>query len=278
MLKLGDFNTLRVTRFIDYGAMLEAGDVGEILMPKSYVSPELKVGDDVRVFVYLDQEERLVATTETPLARVGDFAYLRVNWVNRYGAFLHWGLMKDLFCPFREQRKTMEVGKSYIVHIYIDRETGRLVASAKVDKFLQPAEPHLYPRAKAADLLIWQKSPLGFKVIVDNRHSGMLYDRDLLLSLHTGDRIEGSVIQCRPDGKLDVAAGSIGKARFRDFADVLLQELRNAGGTLPFCDKSNAAAIAERFAVSKKTFKRAVGTLYKAQKIELHEGSITLKA
>ena len=278
MIKLGTLNTLKITRFTDHGAYLDAGDMGEILLPKAYVLPEMRPEQEVEVFVYLDQEERLVATTEKALAAVGDFAFLRVAWVNNYGAFLHWGLMKDLFVPFSEQKMRMEQDRSYIVFIYIDEETHRIVASAKIEKFLTPASSADYYRGKEVSRLVQQKTPMGFKVIVDNRHAGMIYDNQIIREPRTGDRLQGTVLTVRPDGKLDIALGSIGKSRFRDFADDLLEVLRlSPDGFLPFTDKSDADAIAETFGVSKKTFKRAIGTLYKARKISLEEKGIRLR-
>jgi len=276
MLKLGDYNTLRITRFTDHGAYLDAGEMGEILLPKAYVRREMRPNDEVTVFVYLDQQERLVGTFETPLARVGQFACLKVAWVNEFGAFLDWGLMKDLFVPFREQKKQMEVGRSYIIYVYIDEETCRIAATAKVEKFLQPATADRYYRGKQVELLVQQKTPLGFKVIVDNACPGMIYDDQILIPPHTGDRLTGSVVTVRPDGKLDVALGLIGKSRFRDFADTLLEKLEAAGGRLPYTDSTPAEVIADRLGVSKKTFKRAVGNLYRAHRIRLDDEGIEL--
>ena len=276
MIKLGDWNELRVTRFSDHGAYLDGGSVGEILMPNAYVERGVRVNDTVTVFVYLDQEERLVGTTEEPLARVGDFAFLRVAWVNEYGAFLHWGLMKDLFVPFREQKKRMEIDHSYIVYIYIDDETHRIVATAKVEKWLKEAPTKDYFRGKEVEMLVQQKTDLGFKVIVDNAYRGLIYNDQIFEEPHTGDRLTGCVFNVRPDGKLDVSMQRIGKSRFRDFAEILMEELEKAGGVLPFTDKSSSEEIAERFGVSKKTFKRAVGNLYKSRKIVLGDREIKM--
>ncbi len=276
MIDLGRWNELEITRFTDHGAYLDAGDVGEILMPKAYVERQMKPGDRVNVFVYLDGEERLVGTTETPLACVGEFAFLEVSWTNKYGAFLDWGLMKDLFVPFREQKKDMEIGDCHIVYIYIDEETHRIAASAKVEKWLIPASTHDYYRGKEVNLLVQQRTPLGFKVIVDNAHSGLIYDDQIYESIRTGDRMKGYIVDVRPDGKLDVSIQRIGKGRFRDFAETLYEELQQAGGTLPYSDRSSSEEIARRFGVSKKTFKRAVGTLYREKKIRLSENDITL--
>lgn len=279
MLQIGRFNTLTLTRFTDHGAYVDGGDVGEILVPKAYVRPEWRPGDTQRLFVYLDQSERLVVTAESPLAQVGDFACLEVAWVNEHGAFLSWGVMKDLFVPFREQRRTMEVGEHHVVYVYIDEATGRLAATAKVDRYLRPAPSRDYHRGRTVQLLAWQRSPLGMKVIVDNAYAGLIYAGEAYDRLpRRGEVLEGTVVQLRPDGRLDISLQRIGKGRFRDFADVLLDSLREAGGFLPFTDRSEPEVIAERFEVSKKTFKRAVGTLYKQHLITLSDEGIRLAA
>lgn len=276
MINIGQFNTLTITRFTDHGAYVDGGEVGEILVPKAYVTKSMRPGDTLELFVYLDQSERLVATTEQPLATVGDFAYLEVAWVNEYGAFLNWGVMKDLFVPFRQQKRTMEVGESYIVFVDIDEETGRLMATAKIDKHLRPAREHYYHRGEEVDLLVWQRTELGLKVIVDNCHAGLVYNDQLFApEPKTGDRLRGTVVNVRPDGRIDVSLQRLGKSRFRDFAEVLYEELKAAPeGFLPFTDKSSSDDISARFGVSKKTFKRAVGTLYREKKIVLEEGGI----
>ena len=186
--------------------------------------------------------------------------------------------MKDLFVPFRQQKRTMEVGESYIVFVDIDDETGRLMATAKVDKHLRPAREHFYHRGEEVDLLVWQRTELGLKVIVDNRHAGLIYN-DQLFSPEpkTGDRLRGAVVNVRPDGRLDISLQRLGKSRFRDFAEVLLEELQSSPeGFLPFTDKSSSEAISARFSVSKKTFKRAVGTLYRAHQIVLSDTGLHL--
>ena len=276
MINIGQFNTLTITRFTDHGAYVDGGEVGEILVPKAYVTKSMRPGDTLDLFVYLDQSERLVATTEHPLATVGDFAYLEVAWVNEHGAFLNWGVMKDLFVPFRQQKRTMEVGESYIVFVDIDEETGRLMATAKIDKYLYPAREHYYHRGEEVDLLVWQRTELGLKVIVDNRHAGLVYNDQLFApEPKTGDRLRGTVVNVRPDGRIDVSLQRLGKSRFRDFAEVLYEELQaESEGFLPFTDKSSSDDISARFGVSKKTFKRAVGTLYREKKIVLEEGGI----
>ena len=237
----------------------------------------MRPGTEVEVIVYLDQQDRLVATTEQALAVVGDFAHLRVAWVNEYGAFLDWGLMKDLFVPFREQKLRMVKDHSYTVHVHVDPETARIVASAKVERYIQPASINDYHKGEEVDMLIWQKTDLGFKVIVNNQHQGQIYDNQIYEKLHSGMRVRGTVVSVRPDGKLDLSVQKIGKGRFRDFAEELLDALETAPqGFLPFTDKTPAEEIAERFGVSKKTFKKALGTLYRERKVELLSDGIQL--
>lgn len=277
-IRLGNYNTLRITRFTDHGAYLDGGEVGEILMPKAYVRREMRPGDEVEVFVYLDQSERLVGTLETPRARVGDFAFLPVAWVNEYGAFLDWGLMKDLFVPFREQKMQMQQGRSYLVYVYVDEESQRIVASAKVERYLVPATSGAYHRGQEVEVVVQQKTPLGFKVIVDNRCAGMIYDDQIFdTEPHAGDVLGATVVTVRPDGRLDLSLQKIGKGRFRDFAPRLLEELRRAGGFLPLTDKSDPEVIRMRFGVSKKTFKQAVGTLYKEQLVSITDEGLRLR-
>lgn len=231
MIQLGRFNTLTIVRFTDHGAYVDGGEVGEILVPKAYVRPEMRPGDVLDLFVYLDQQERLVATTEQPLAQAGEFAYLNVAWVNEHGAFLHWGVMKDLFVPFREQKRTMEQDRSYIVYIYVDEETQRLAATAKINRYIREASPHEYHRGQEVDLLVWQRTELGLKVIVDNAYSGLIYNDGLYgEEPRTGDRIRGTIVEVRPDGRLDISLQRLGKGRFRDFAETLFDELQQAGG------------------------------------------------
>ena len=277
MISLGNYNTLRITRFTQHGAYLDGGNVGEILMPQKYLNPRMRIGDKVEVFVYLDQGERLVGTLETPLARVGDFAFLRVAWVNEFGAFLDWGLMKDLFVPFREQKMPMQQGRSYLVHIHIDPETQRIVASAKVERYLQRATTGRYHRGQEVEIVIQQKTPLGFKCIADNRCPGQLYDNQIFdVQPQAGDVFTATIVNVRPDGKLDLSLQRIGKGRFRDFAEQLREALQQAGGSLPVSDHSSPEELQQRFGVSKKTFKRAVGTLYKNGELLISPDKITL--
>jgi predicted RNA-binding protein (virulence factor B family) len=281
-VKIGDFNRLKVKELARregygpiFGVYLEGGREGDILMPQKYVPEGVKPGDEIDCFVYLDQEERLVATTEKPLAKVGDFAWLKCSWVNEYGAFLDWGITKNLFCPFREQKKRMEVGNSYIVHIHVDEESYRLMASAKVEHYLSHDTPS-YKTNDEVDLLIWQKTDLGFKVIVDNKFGGLVYQDQIFQYIHSGDRLKGYVAQVRADGKLDITLQPTGRRETEDFAQTLLQWLKDNGGECPLGDKSDAEDIKRMFQVSKKTFKRAVGALYKQHLIVLEGNGFRL--
>ena len=272
---LGDYNRLPILREVDFGLYLDGGRAGEILLPKRYVPAHYEMGEELEVFVYLDNEERPVATTERPLAKVGDFAWLEVSWVNKYGAFLNWGLMKDVFCPFHEQKMRMEVGRSYIVHIHIDEESYRIVASAKVDKYLDDSFPP-YRRGDEVDALIWQKTELGFKVIIDNRFGGLVYDNQVFKRVHSGDRMRAYIDQVRDDGKIDVSLQPLGYIQTKDFAETLLRYLEDHGGHCELGDKSDADDIKERFQVSKKTYKKAIGDLYRRRLITIADDGIRL--
>ena len=274
-IRLGDYNLMQVVKEVDFGMYLDGGVEGEILLPTRYVPDGLKVGDAILVFVYLDQDERPVATTLQPLAKVGDFACLEVAWVNEYGAFLNWGLMKDLFCPFREQKKRMEIGQKYIVHVGIDEDSYRMVASAKVEHFLSREMPQ-YRHGNEVDLLVWQKTELGFKVIIDNLFAGLVYEDQVFRPLATGDRLKGYVDRVRPDGKIDVTIQPTGRRNTEEFSEVLLEYLKNNNGHCDLGDKSPAELISDRFKVSKKTFKKAVGDLYKRRLIQIKEDGLEL--
>lgn len=304
-IKIGDYNTLTMTRLAErpnphafggketFGIFLDGGAEGEILMPAKYVPEGVREGDKVTCFIYLDQDERLIATTEQPLAKVGDFAYLKCTWVNEYGAFLDWGLMKNVFCPFHEQKRHMEIGEHYIVYIYVDEESYRIAASAKVDKFMTPASTEDFPSVsqpnkdgnsrgvesgRALPILVWQKTDLGFKVIVDNKYSGLVYKDQIFQPLHTGDRLNGYLLNLRPDGKLDISLQLTGRRQTMDFSKTLLQWLRDHDGYCPLNDNSTPEDIKQMFQVSKKVFKRAVGDLYKKRLVTLSDNGLTLVA
>ena len=274
-ITLGAYNLLKVVKKVDFGMYLDGGVEGEILLPTRYVPEGCKIGDELNVFLYLDQDEKIIATTLEPLAKVGDFACLEVAWVNEYGAFLNWGLMKDLFCPFREQKMRMQKGERYIVYVKLDEESYRIMATAKVDKYLNQDKP-AYKHGDEVDLLVQQKTELGFKVIIDNAYGGLIYDNQVFRPLHTGDRLKGYIDRVRPDGKIDVTIQPTGRRQTEEFADVWLGYLQDNGGHCSVGDKSPAELIADRFKVSKKTFKKAIGDLYRKRLITISDEGIDL--
>ena len=277
-LQIGRTCQLKVNRQVEFGFYLDGGEqYGEVLLPNGEIRPDIDVhiGEPLEVFLYLDTQERIVATTHMPLAQVGDFAYLEVAWVNNFGAFLHWGPLKDLFVPFREQKMKMMKGHSYIVHVHLDPETYRIMASAKVEHFLSQDFPP-YRTGDQVELLILQKTDLGLKAIVDGRYGGLLYDTQMFRTLRTGDRVKGYISQVRPDGKLDLSLQCPGQRGVEDFSAQLLRHLQMNGGQTPLGDKSPAEEIYALFGVSKKVFKKAVGDLYRQRLIEISDTGIRL--
>ena len=272
---LGKYNQLEVVKTVDFGVYLNGGDDGEILLPTRYVPEGCKPGDMVNVFIYLDNEERLIATTLQPKVQVGEFACLEVAWVNEYGAFLDWGLMKDLFVPFREQKQKMLKGHRYVVHAHVDEDSYRIMASAKVERYLSKEIPS-YQVGDEVEVMAWQRTDLGYKVIVENRFSGLVYQKEIFQQLEPGMRLTAYVRQVREDGKIDLTLQKDGKQKVDDFSGVLLDYIKEQGGYTPLNDKSAAEEIYEVFGVSKKTFKKAVGDLYKRRLVLLVEGGIRL--
>lgn len=276
MLQLGKRNDMVVARKVDFGVYLDGGDIGDVLLPKRYVPEGCEVGDTVSVFLYLDNDERLVATTKKSLVEVNHFAFLEVKWINEHGAFLDWGLMKDLFCPFREQKMKMQVGRKYVVYAYIDAVTYRIVASAKVEKFLSDEEPP-YSNGDEVEILVQQKTDLGFKAIIDDKFGGMIFDNDVFKEIRTGDRMKAYIKQIRPDGKIDLSLQPSGRENVVGFAGRLLRTLiETESGFLPYHDKTSPDEIYAAFGVSKKTFKKAVGDLYKHFFITIESNGIAL--
>lgn len=277
MLHPGRYNTLRVVKEVEFGIYLDGGEHGEILMPLKYVPQDTAIDDEIEAFVYYDSEDRLIATTEEPYIMVGEFAFLETKSVNRVGAFLDWGITaKDLLVPFAEQRAPMREGGVYLVYAYIDKASGRIAASAKVDKFLDN-EPPAYHINQPVDLLVVQETELGYKVIVDNKHWGMLYRNEIFSPVEPGDYLTGYVRKVRDDDKLDIALQPAGyKKNVDDLSLKIVDALTAAGGFLPYGDKSDAAVIAEQFGCSKKNFKKTIGALYKAHRIVILPEGIKL--
>ena len=258
---LGDYNNLEIVKRVSFGLYLDGDEDGEILLPAKYVPDGYDIGDIIKVFVYLDNEERLVATTEEPLAKVGDFALLRVAWTNDYGAFLDWGLLKDLFVPFSEQEGKMVKGNSYLVYVTIDRKSYRIYASARLDKYLSRTKPP-YETDEEVDIIVWRRTDLGWKVIVNGNHSGLVFANEVFRDLKTGDRLKGYVKRVRTDGKIDIVLQRHGVAGDDDSSMRLLSAIEAQRGFLPLNDNSSPDEIYSMLGMSKKAFKRAAGKLY----------------
>ncbi len=274
-LRIGQYNELRMVKNVDFGVYLDGGESGEILLPNAYVPDPCRVGDMVKVFIYKDSEDRLIATTQTPYAKVGDFACLEVVSLNHVGAFLNWGLLKDLFVPFREQKAQMQVGQKYVVYVYLDEQTDRIVASAKIEKFIDKSMPP-YDNGEKVKVLICQPTDLGFKAIIDNRYMGMLYKNELHQELSIGMQLDAYIKTVRDDDKIDLLLYKGGQHNYKDgsTAQLILEKLDQAGGFLEVTDKSPAEVIYKLFGISKKSYKMGVGELYKKRIIALEENGI----
>ncbi|KGJ91272.1 S1 RNA-binding domain-containing protein [Colwellia psychrerythraea] len=272
---IGKFNQLTIVAMTDQGAYVDGGDLGEILLPKRYLPENCQVGLSIKVFLYADSADRLVATTTTPLAQVGEFVSLKVIQVNKMGAFLDWGLPKDLLVPYNQQHTAMEVGKYYLVRVFLDQTTDRIAASSKLDKFIDiwPAE---YQQGDKVNLIIGGKTDLGFKAIVNDLHWGLLYDNEIFQHLRVGKKIPAYIKQVREDGRLDLILSRGSKNKVNDFADKLLAHIADRGGISPLNDKSSPELIQRTLGVSKKTFKATVGNLLKKGKIAIVKEGIKL--
>nr|WP_164834036.1 S1-like domain-containing RNA-binding protein [Salinivibrio socompensis] len=274
MIKLGQFNTLTVVKQVDFGVFLDGDDFGNILLPKRYVPQNTQLGDDLDVFIYFDSEDDIIATTEMPYAQVGEFASLRCVGVNSVGAFVDWGLSKDLLVPFSEQRTRMEEGKPYVVRIYTDKASGRIVASRKFNKFISDAQPKVEKGDKVT-VLITDNTDLGYKCVVDNQHWGLIYRAEAFGKLFIGKKLSAYVKHVRDDGKMDLSLQKPGKARVDELGDKILQTLEKKDGFLPLNDKSSPDAIFALFRTSKATFKKTLGGLYKQRKSGLNTMEFT---
>ena len=277
MVNIGKYNTLKVLKEVDFGVYLDGESEGEILMPIRYVPKNCQPGDMVDVFLYLDSEDRPIATTENPYAQVGEFAMLRVKSVNKIGTFLDWGIMKDLLVPFREQKVTMIEGRSYLVYIHVDEESKRIVASAKLNKFLDKTVPE-YVTGQEVDLVIESETDLGYKAIVNNLHWGILYENEVFEQLAKGIKMKGYIKKVRTDNKIDLSLQPLGYVKVDPITQMILDELKKAGGFIAVSDKSEAEEVYRVFGISKKTFKQAVGSLYKKRLITIGTDGIRLNS
>jgi predicted RNA-binding protein (virulence factor B family) len=276
MAILGKRNTLSIVRASAPGLYLDGGELGEILLPGRYIPANLKPKDKLDVFVYRDSEDRLVATTEIPHATVGEFACLKVVSINdRVGAFLDWGLAKDLLLPFREQEKPVRVGQKVVVFVYLDPKSERIVATARLKRHLSQDRP-FYRNSQPVELLIIGASPLGYQAIVENAHSGLLYRDNVTTPLQIGQRLKAFVRNIRPNDQIDLSLDASGYKRVAPLTDQIVQALEKNGGKLAFDDDSSPEAIRQKFSVSKKAFKQALGKLYKTRRIRFLNPGIQL--
>jgi uncharacterized protein len=275
MINIGEYNTLTILREKEPGLFLSDEEDNEVLLPNRYVPKEFKIWDKLEVFVYLDNDERLVAVTDKPYVKRGGFAVLRCNEVSKHGAFLDWGMVKELFCPFKEQAFKMKKGGWYLVHCYLDDETNRLVASSKTNHFLDNKELTV-SQFDEVDLIVSHPSEIGMNVIVNNQHLGLIFNDDIFKDLSVGDRLKGIVKKIRPDNKLDIALGQIGYRNIEPNAEAIMHELHDNSGFLNLTDKSTPEDIKDVLQMSKKSFKKAVGTLYKQRLITIESDGIRL--
>ena len=276
MVKIGKYNTLKVVKNVDFGAYLDGGDGVEILLPARYIGEPLHPGDDIEVFIYKDNEGRLIATTEHPYAQVGEFAFLQVNDVNRMGAFLDWGLMKQLLVPFSEQTIKLSRGMVVPVYVYLDDASQRVVASAKIDHFLGNCVPR-YKVGDSVKALVYKHAEVGYKAIVDNLFHGMFYESELYRPLEIGEEVTAYVNRVRDDGKIDLLLYGRKDGRVDSLAGIIRERLSNTqDGFLPLCDSSSPEEIRAVFSCSKKDFKKAIGSLYREHVISLVDGGIKL--
>ncbi len=280
-VKVGRTNVLRVVKRLPFGAYLSPGsnkksfDLEEILLPKRYEPDNLKVDDLLKVFIYFDSEDRIIATTEQPLAQVDECAYLKVVDVNKVGAFLDMGLMKDLFVPYAEQETPMKVGESYVVHVYLDEHSGRIMASSKLDKFLIE-ESHYHKEGQAVELMIYAESELGYKAVIGSTYQGLLFKNEVFQTLNIGDKLKGYIKEVRADKKINLSLQLASEKTRGSLANQILDFIKEQGGTSTLTDKSAPEEIYQQFKVSKKSYKKALGALYKRKLILIEKDNVSL--
>ncbi len=273
-VQVGQYNTLKVTRKVDFGFYLEDGAEG-ILLPKRFAPGKLRIGEEIEVFIYHDSDNRLIATTQKAKATVGEIVKMKVVSVTGLGAFLDWGLMKDLFVPKSKQIGGMHEGAEYLVKLYIDEQTGRVAATEKLESLLSN-EDLTVKEKDIVDLLVYRQSELGYVMIINNKHTGLLHSNEIYTTLHIGDKLQGFIKTIRPDNKIDVVLGKPGYQKVEDEAGKILRLLEENNGYLPYHDKSDPQEIYDFFGMSKKTFKMTTGNLYKQQKIAFTKTGIQI--
>ena len=274
MIQVGEHNELEVVKELDFGIYLREGDV-EILMPTKWVPNGTKIGDFLNVFIFRDSDDRLIATTIAPLAVAESFAYLEAKQVNDIGAFLDWGMDKDLFVPFREQQSRMESGKSYVVFVYVDEETDRIIASSKLSRFIEREEIEVQ-EGDIVDLLIYSETDLGFNAIVNNLYSGLIYKNEIYEAIRVGDKVQGFVKRVREDNKIDLSLQKSGYELVDDVKWRILKLMKEEKGLLSLTDNSTPEEIKTKLQISKKAFKKAIGALYRERLVKLTDKGVEL--
>jgi len=278
MITLGKSYTLQIMKLTEFGAFIDAQNYGEILIPKKHAPKFLKKGDWLDIFLYLDSDDKPIATTQVPKVHVGEFAYLPVIDITSVGAFLDWGLDKDLLVPFSEQHRPMQKGDSYLVYVYIDKVDNRITASSKIDKFLDYEKPHTFKVQEQVNLIIANSTELGYKAIINHSHWGMLYKNEVHRQISFGDYTQGSIKNIRPDGRIDLILRTekLGKELRDKDEQLILSYLTKNSGRSSLNDKSDPKDIAKAFSMSKGSFKKAIGRLYKQEKIIIEENGFYL--
>ncbi len=276
MIKIGQINSLEVIKKADFGVFLDGDDYGSVLLPNKYVPEGTDIGDKIDVFLYFDSESQLAATIEKPIAQVGEWGLMKIEGVNQTGAFVNWGIKeKDLLVPFSEQRTRFSAGQTILVYVYSDKASGRIVGTTKFNKWLDKT-PADYEVNQQVDLIIAERSQLGYKAIVNGKHWGMIFPSDVFGKLFIGKTLKGYIKQIREDGKIDLALQKVGVAKMDDLSSKILEQLEKKGGFLPLNDKSSPEAIFAAFRTSKGTYKKTIGGLYKQGKIVIEKDGIRL--
>lgn len=276
MAEIGRMNMLRIIKKLDFGIYLDGDELGEILMPIRYVPESCEIDDELEAFIYRDSEDRLIATTETPFAMVGEFALLKAIAVNNVGAFMQWGLMKDLLVPFPEQKPRMEEGKLYVVRIYLDEDSQRIAGSARLDGFLHRESEDEFEAGEAVELFIANRTDLGYQVIVDHTHWGMLHKNEVPKGLKRGETVDGFIKGIREDGRIDLCLHLKPSEKTDEISQAIIDKLKLSNGFLALTDKSSPGDIHKTLGISKGMYKKAVGALYKRKLITLENDGIRL--
>lgn len=276
MINVGQINNLEVVKITDFGVFLDAGEFGTTLLPKRFAPEGVELGYFIDVFLYFDSENQLAATTETPIAKVGEWGLMKIEGVNTTGAFVNWGIKdKDLLVPYSEQRARFTAGQNILVYVYTDKASGRIVGTTKFNKLLDKT-PAKYAQNEQVDLIIAERSDLGYKAIINGQHWGMIFPSDVFGKLFIGKKLKGYIKHIREDGKIDLALQKVGVAKMDDLSEKILDTLQKKGGFLPLSDKSTPEAIFATFRTSKGTFKKTIGGLFKQGKILIEKDGIRL--